>query len=150
MGIKLKVSGVNILLNDLDKYSNDIQKKVGDEIQQWGKNTVEAAKRDVPVDTGALKSSIRDVIGSDRKSVVVKAGGINNVDYAPYIEWGTGAFVDQNFLQEFGLVQYASQFKGAGVKQVNLPARTFLYRNARTELEKTFAEIKKIIESSWK
>ncbi len=58
--------------------------------------------------------------------------------------------MDEAFLQEFGLVQYASQFKGRGERLVNLPMRDFLYRNARTEFNKTVTEIKKIIESSWK
>jgi len=104
----------------------------------------------VPVDTSALKSSIRDVVGSDRLTWIVKVGGINGVNYAPYVVFGTGALVDQSFLQQFGLVQYASQFRGKGEKQVNLPMRDFLYRNARTEFEKTFQNIKKILESSWK
>lgn len=148
--IKVKVSGINVILSGIDQYEKEVQQKIGAEIQDWAKRTEAAAKRDVPVDTGALKSSIRAVLGSDKLTWIVKAGGINNVDYAPYVEFGTGALVDQSFLQQYGLVQYALQFKGKGEKQVNLPARTFLYRNSRTEFEKTFQEIKKIIESSWK
>ena len=148
--LKVKVTGINVLLSGLDQYSNEIQKQAAKEIQDWAKRTVADAQRDVPVDTGDLKSSIRDVVGADRLTWIVKVGGINGVDYAPYVVFGTGALVDQSFLQQFGLVQYASQFRGKGEKQVNLPMRDFLYRNARTEFEKTFQNIKKILESSWK
>lgn len=150
MSIRIKISGVNGVISGLDKFEKEIQHKISEEVSGWAKRTEEDAKRDVPVDTGALKSSIRSVVGADRTTWIVKAGGINNVDYAPYVAFGTGAFVDEAFLQEFGLVQYAAQFKGRGERLVNLPMRDFLYRNARTEFNKTVTEIKKIIESSWK
>jgi hypothetical protein len=148
--LKVKVTGINLLLSGLDQYSNEIQKQAAKEIQDWAKRTVADAQRDCPVITGDLKGTIRDVVGADSLTWIVKVGGINGVDYAPYVVFGTGALVDQSFLQQFGLVQYASQFRGKGEKQVNLPMRDFLYRNARTEFEKTFQNIKKILESSWK
>ena len=145
MSIKVKVSGINALISGLDQYSEQIQLKIQDEVKDWA-NRVEAdAKRDTPVDTGALKNSIRAVLGANGLTWIVKVGGINGVNYAPYVVFGTGSFVNQAFLQEYGLVQYASQFKGKGERTVNLPMRDFLYRNARTEFEKTFQNIKKII-----
>lgn len=150
MAIKVKFSGVQGVITGLKKFEKGVTQKIEEEVGDWADRTESAAKRDVPVDTGALKSSIRAVVGADRKTYIVKAGGINNVNYAPFVNFGTGAFVDESFLQEFGLVQYAQQFKGRGERLVNLPMRDFLYRNARTEFEKTVTEIKKIIESSWK
>ena len=148
MGIKVKISGINAVLSGLDDYSNEIQRKVSEEVQDWAKRTESDAIRDVPVDTGDLRGSIRAVLGANGLTWIVKAGGINGVDYAPYVEFGTGAFVDKGFLQQYGLIQYASQFKGRGERQVNLPQRTFLYRNAADELTKTITEIKKILEIS--
>lgn len=150
MAFKVKISGINIVLNGIDQYSKDVQKQVEDEIKDWAKRTEAAAIRDVPVDTGQLRSTIRSVVGANGITWIVKAGGIKDVDYAPYVEFGTGALVDQSFLQQYGLVSYAQQFKGKGERLVNLPARTFLYRNAADELAKSVAEIKKIIEKSWK
>jgi hypothetical protein len=147
MSVKVKVSGVNLVLSGLDKYSEDLKKLVAEEVKDWADRTEDKAKQDVPVKTGDLKGTIRAVGNPNRLSWAVKVGGINGVNYAPYIEFGTGTFVNQSFLQEFGLVQYASQFKGAGVKQVNLPMRSFLFRNARTEFEKTFQNIKKLLEN---
>ena len=46
-----------------------------------------------------------------------------NAHYAPYIEFGTGGLVDV----PAGLEDYAIQFKGAGIKQVNLTPRPYLF-----------------------
>jgi len=146
--VKVKVSGINIVLDGLKDYGNEIEKKLNAELKDWADRTTANAIRDTPVKTGDLRSSIRAVLGNNGLTWIVKVGGIKGVNYAPYVVFGTGAFVDKSFLQEYGLVQYASQFKGQGVKEVNLPARDFLYANARAEFQKTLAEIKKIIESS--
>lgn len=148
--LKLSISGVNALLSGLDGFSEEIQRKVQEEVRDWAERTEAAAKRDVPVDTGDLKSSIRSVVGANGLTWIVKAGGINGVDYAPYVEFGTGTRVDKAFLQEYGLVKYASDFKGKGEREVNLPARTFLFRNARTELTKSIQAIRKLIEAEAK
>lgn len=148
--IKFEFSGINGLITSVRKYPERVVKGINTELQDWANRTEQAAVRDVPVDTGALRSSIRAVLGADKLTWIVKAGGINGVDYAPYVEFGTGALVDKQFLQQFGLVAYAQQFKGRGLRQVNLPARTFLYRNARTEFEKSVQEIRKIIDNAWK
>jgi hypothetical protein len=148
MSIKIKVSGIQSVISGLADYSNEIQKEVASEIQDWAKRTVADAQRDVPFKTGDLKSTIRDVVGADRLTWIVKVGGINGVNYAPYVVFGTGTFVSDSFLQEYGLVKYASDFKGKGIREVNLPMRDFLYRNARTEFEKTFQNIKKILENN--
>jgi len=148
MSIKIKVSGIQSVISGLADYSNEIQKEVANEIQDWANRTEAAAKRDVPRDTNALANSIRSVVGADRLTWIVKVGGINGVNYAPYVVFGTGTFVSDTFLQEYGLVKYASDFKGKGIREVNLPMRDFLYRNARTEFEKTFQNIKKILENN--
>lgn len=150
MAIKITFKGIEGLISDIRKYPERVANDIQDEIQDWAKRTTEAAKRDVPKDTRALENSIRYVLGKDKLTWIVKAGGINGVNYAPYVEFGTGALVDKNFLQEFGLVQYAQQFKGKGIREVNLPARSYLYRNARTEFEKTVQNIKQIIRDGWK
>jgi hypothetical protein len=148
MAVQVKVSGINILLQDLDKYSKEVQQGIYKEVSDWAKRTESDAQRDVPVDTGALKSTIRSVVSNNGLTWIVKAGGINNVNYAPYIEFGTGARVDKSFLQQFGLTEYASQFKGRQDPFFALPSRSFLYRNARIEFEKALANIKKLIQQT--
>jgi hypothetical protein len=147
MAVQVKVSGINILLQDLDKYSEQVQVAIYKEVKGWADRTEADAQRDVPVDTGALKGTIRSVVSNNGLTWIVKAGGINNVNYAPFIEFGTGARVDNSFLQQYGLVEYASQFKGTQDPFYPLPSRSYLYKNARLEFQKTLANIKKLLQT---
>jgi hypothetical protein len=147
MGVQVKVSGINILLQDLDQYSEKIQAGIYKEVRDWAERTESDAQRDVPVKTSALKGTIRSVVSNNGLTWIVKAGGINGVNYAPFVEFGTGTSVDQAFLQEYGLVQYAKQFKGKQDPFVPLPSRSYLYKNARLEFEKTLANIKKLLQT---
>ena len=147
MAVQVKVSGINILLKDLDQYSLDIQAGIYKEVRDWAERTEADAKRDVAYHTGALQSTIRSVVSNNGLTWIVKAGGIRGVNYAPYIEFGTGTGVDQSFLQEYGLVKYASDFIGNQEPNKPLPERSFLYKNARLEFQKTLANIKKLLQT---
>jgi hypothetical protein len=147
MAVQVKVSGINILLKDLDQYSLDIQAGIYKEVRDWAERTEADAKRDVPYKTGDLQGTIRSVVSNNGLTWIVKAGGINNVNYAPFIEFGTGVNVDKSFLQEYGLVEYARQFKGKQDPFFPLPSRSYLYKNARLEFEKTLANIKKLLQT---
>ena len=102
MAVQVKVSGINILLKDLDQYSEKIQVGIYKEVRDWAERTKSDAQRDVPVKTGDLKGTIRSVVANNGLTWIVKAGGINNVNYAPFIEFGTGSRVDKSFLSEYG------------------------------------------------
>lgn len=148
MAVQVKVSGVDILLKDLDQYSKDVKQGVLDEIREWSVRTEADAQRDVPVKTGDLKGTIRTASENNGLTWIVKAGGIDDVNYAPFIEFGTGVRVDKSFLQEYGLVSYALQFKGNQPPFYPLPSRSFLYKNARIEFEKTLKNIKKLLQQT--
>jgi hypothetical protein len=147
MAVQVKVSGINIILKDLDQYSEKVQAGIYKEVRDWAERTEADAKRDVAYDTGALQSTIRSVVSNNGLTWIVKAGGIKGVNYAPYIEFGTGTGVDQSFLQEYGLVKYASDFIGNQEPNKPLPERSFLYKNARLEFQKTLANIKKLLQT---
>lgn len=149
MSVRLEFKGIQGVISSVRKYPERVVKEINEELQDWAERTEQKAKEKVPVDTGALKSSIRAVLGADKLTWIVKAGGINGVNYAPYVEFGTGTGVDQRWLQEFGLLSYADQFRGKGIREVNIPMNSFLYRNARTEFEKTVKNIQEIIDKAW-
>lgn len=148
MAVRVRLEGINILLQTLEDYSKEVKEQVYNETSQWAQRTESAAIRDVPVDTGDLRSTIRSESENNGITWVVKAGGINNVHYAPYIEFGTGARVNQSFLDEYGLSAYAMQFTGNQEPFSPLPERSFLFRNARIEFEKTLDNIRKILEQT--
>jgi hypothetical protein len=98
MAVQVKVSGINIVLQDLDKYSKKVQKGVYKEVRDWSERTEAAAKRDVPIGlTGNLQKSIGTKSENNGLTWIVKAGGTPKVNYAPFIEFGTGVGVDKSF-----------------------------------------------------
>jgi len=53
---------------------------------------------------------------------------ISEKKYAPYVEFGTGTKVDLSTLQKAGFpTSYAAQFKGAGIRQVNIRPQPFFF-----------------------
>ena len=70
------------------------------------------------VDTGYLKNSNNfDVQDKKYKEI------FNNANYAAFVEFGTGNMVKV----PTELAEYARQFKGKGIRNVNLPARPFFF-----------------------
>lgn len=55
------------------------------------------AKRNCPVDTGRLRSSITSTLGKDEEGVYGVAG--TDVEYAPHVEFGTYRMNAQSFLR---------------------------------------------------
>jgi hypothetical protein len=147
MAVQVKVNGIDTLIKNIEQYSEDVQVGILLEIKSWADRTKIAAVNKVPVKTGDLQSTIRSVVSQNGLTWIVKAGGIKNVNYAPYVEFGTGTEVDDKFLQEYGLVNYASQFKGKERAKYPIPPNSYLYRNARLEFEKTLANIKKLLQT---
>ena len=75
---------------------------------------------------GSLRQSIS--FSGKGKQVVVVA----DKKYAPYVEFGTGGKVKLDDMLELGIPSsYAMQFKGKGIREVNLPARPFFFSSAR-------------------
>jgi HK97 gp10 family phage protein len=56
-----------------------------------------AAIRGCPVDTGRLRASITHEIASDVEGLVGRVG--TDVEYAPYVEFGTGRMAAQPYLR---------------------------------------------------
>lgn len=111
---------MKIRLKQNKSFFTDFAKKYKDEYVEILNETIQNIETEAtslaPVDLGILKSSINGEVN-----------GLNGivgtpVKYAPYMEFGTGGLVDV----PAGLEDYASMFKGAGVKQVNLFPRPFL------------------------
>jgi HK97 gp10 family phage protein len=83
--IKLKIDEGQMrrALNNIEKYSEEVQNKVAKQIAKSTLTIESNAKRNAPVDTGRLRSSINSEITRERGSVGV------GVKYASFIEFGT-------------------------------------------------------------
>lgn len=62
------------------------------------------AKRECPVDTGMLRDSITHRVENGNTGIVG-----TNVEYAPYVEYGTGEFATQGGGRQGGWVYYSEK-----------------------------------------
>lgn len=127
--IGLEISGVNELLKGFDNYKKDsdkaITQAVGDTaraVEKDAKLRLKSGLQQNPkhTRTSRLLSSITRMKIHEKDQFEAVVG--TNVEYAPYIEFGTGDFVE---IPE-GAEDVAAQFKGRGIKKVNIRAVSFL------------------------
>lgn len=114
---------LNKKLAQLQKFS---KQELSNEIGKGAMEIVGRAKQSAAKDTGALRQSINAEASGKGVDVIA------NIDYAPYIEFGTGSQVSLADMKELGIPDaYAAQFKGDGIREVNLPPRPFFFSSAR-------------------
>jgi len=101
----------------MKKMQADYQKEIEEAILVASRQTSYQAKSFAPMDKGGLKSSIRVFHKGMTGEVIV------GVKYGPYQEFGTGSKVQV----PSELRDYAIQFKGAGIRQVNTRGQPYLY-----------------------
>lgn len=133
--MKLNIKGNTAVIKGLETYKRRVESKVKTHFKDWATDTEQMAKARAPTQTGALKNSIH--ADTENNGWVWTVG--TPVNYAPYVEFGTGVLVDV----PQGLEDYAIQFKGKGIKQVNLPARPYLFNSARENFNKLIEKLKK-------
>ena len=125
------------LKKKLDNLRAFDKKTLSNELGRASMDIVRMAKQNVVVDKGALKQSIK----AERKGKTVEV--IAGANYAPYVEFGTGGMVDLDDMVQLGIPpSYAAQFKGKGIKEVNLPARPFFFNAARIGLRNLLVRLK--------
>lgn len=83
--MEIQVKGLDALLKKLDKLGGDIPQSIQKAMLRGGAVFEAGAKEHCPVDTGQLRESIHTE-ALDDSTVTVGT----NVQYAPYVEYGTG------------------------------------------------------------
>lgn len=144
VNIKIDQSDLSKLKKKLDNLRAFESQKLSNELGKTALDISRMAKQTAPVDSGSLKQSIK----AERKGKTVEI--IAGAHYAPYVEFGTGGSVDLNDMLQLGIpASYAAQFKGKGIRDVNLPARPFFFSSGRIGfknlLNRLNGEIKKAI-----
>tara|TARA_Y100001937_G_scaffold92583_1_gene125380 strand:+ start:835 stop:1287 length:453 start_codon:yes stop_codon:yes gene_type:complete len=115
------------------------------EVGAWAMHTAKDASALAPKKTSKLSQSYFPERDGNTARV------FNTKLYAPFIEFGTGAFVDLSELSKLGIpTSYASQFRGQGIKQVNIPAKPHLFPSASKNFDILFKNIQKRILNIWK
>lgn len=100
---KIKTTGFDDLLRQLEKAPDKIVKKVDGVFENNGKEYVARAKRDAPKDTGFLTGEI-----SYRKEKEMRYNIFSSSKYAGYLEFGT----KRNFKPIPGFEKEAAELKG--------------------------------------
>jgi len=136
VSLKFDIRGFDEIKKALDKKVEAVTKGVDAEMD---KSVMEINAKQIqytPVDTGRLRGGNTVDISKplDKKLA-------NEVEYGPYIEFGTGGLVTV----PQGLEEIAMLAKGSGVRKVNMRAQPFFFRAFFEEVPKMLMRIKKII-----
>ena len=129
-----QVQGLTKLLRRVKKLEQEIQDRVDADIEQFVQDVNEEQIRKAPTDLGPLR-----VGNSFRNPKPLEWELFNAVLYAPYVEFGTGKLVQV----PAELQDYAIQFKGKGIREVNLPARPFFFEPFMRRRKELVENIKK-------
>ena len=119
----VEIKGMKELVTKLKKFGKEGEQRIHDTTQ----NTAEEIRLDAvslaPYDHGRLRNSMyKEQIGDLSYKIAT------NVEYAPYMEFGTGGMVDLSYLTQAGYPSSeAAQFKGASQERVHLQPQPFLY-----------------------
>jgi HK97 gp10 family phage protein len=137
--ISFKIEGLDALIKRLGKLSPKIAKEVAMEVNASALAIQSKAKRDVKVDNGTLRNSIQLKEVNVGTKIVYTVGSA--LKYAPYVEFGTGGEVNV----PDGYETFAIQFKGKGIRKINLRARPYLIPAFKSEIPILRKNIKNVI-----
>jgi hypothetical protein len=99
------------------------------------------ARRDVVVDNSTLRSSIQLKEVNTGDKIMYTVG--SRLKYAPYVEFGTGGTVNV----PAGYEDFAIQFKGKGIRKINLRPRPYLIPAFESEIPILRKNIQNVIKN---
>jgi len=123
--LKLKVTGLKVLQNKVDRAIDRITNQIAEDVVKQADYIEMRSKSSAPVATGVLKSSQFRKTESNKPKITIKIGF--RAKYAPYQEFGTGdKFRLNGEYSEFA--DLASKFKtGRKPRLAVKPRRYFLH-----------------------
>lgn len=143
--VNIKINGSDLALLDkkLQKLKKFSKQEFSNQIGFTVADIASKAVSKVPVDTGNLKQSIS--YGAINKNAYVEAKAV----YAPYIEFGTGGFINTNDAQELGInpAMIKAMFSGKGVREVNIKPQPYFFNSVREGFNDLLKRLKKTIKT---
>ena len=149
---KIEILGLEFVKKKLDQAPSILFKKASDIIYETAIEIEKKAQNRVPVDTGALRTSIRSSKLSNGSSMV--KAGLSNVtnskghliNYAAFVEFGTGKKPNLAYkiLDNSALTVYAGTFKGMGLRKSQRAPDAYLFNSTDELLCKMVQRIKNI------
>ncbi len=139
--IKAEISQaeINKAIGKLDLLLKKKRNQVEVVINHHALKIESAAKNRVPTDSGRLKSSIKtEKLGELGRKVYT------NVEYAPYVEFGTYGNVETT-ISGVDYSSVALPFKRSNGGPGGMPGRSFLFRSFEEARPKIIKDLKKVI-----
>jgi HK97 gp10 family phage protein len=121
--IRFKIEGMKEAIRNIQDWELEKIRQSRLQIERSAINIERDAKNAAPVDMGVLRSSIQKSLTATDSGRILSAEVGTNVEYAPFVEFGTGSGVSVPAGQE----EFAMQFKGKTGRKRNYPARPFLF-----------------------
>lgn len=142
--VSFKIEGLDALIKRLGKLPIEIEKEVAEEVNASALAIQSKAKKSVAAnstDNGTLLGSIQLVSVLKDKRILYTVG--SRLKYAPYVEFGTGGTVNV----PAGYEDFAIQFKGKGIRKVNLRPRPYLIPAFESEIPILRKNIQNVIKN---
>jgi HK97 gp10 family phage protein len=121
--IRFKIEGMKEAIRNLKDWEVEKIRQSRLQIERSAINIEREAKNLCPVDDQILRPSIAKTVTASDSGRVLEAEVGTSVEYAPFVEFGTGSGVSVPAGQE----EFAMQFKGKTGRKRNYPARPFLF-----------------------
>jgi hypothetical protein len=125
----------------MGKLAPEIAKEVAMEVNASALAIQSKARRDVVVDNSTLRSSIQLKEINTGDKIMYTVG--SRLRYAPYVEFGTGGTVNV----PAGYEDFAIQFKGKGIRKINLRPRPYLIPAFESEIPVLRKNIQNVIKN---
>lgn len=137
VGAKIDQAQLKQLVGKMEELKRYSKQGLSDEIGAIAMNAARRAKRVAPASAGP---TLKRQIGS--QAMGMNAVVYANTHYAPYVEFGTGMFVDLSETKALGIPDtYAWQFKGK--KDGYMHPQPFFFNSIRYELKAGLDRIEK-------
>jgi HK97 gp10 family phage protein len=121
--IRFKIEGMKEAIRNIKDWEVEKIRQSRLQIERSAINIEREAKNLCPVDDQILRPSIAKKVTATDSGRVLEAEVGTVVEYAPFVEFGTGSGVSIPAGQE----EFAMQFKGKTGRKRNYPARPFLF-----------------------
>jgi HK97 gp10 family phage protein len=142
--ISFKIEGLDTLIQRIGKLAPEIAKEVAMEVNASALAIQSKARRSVAsnsTDKGRLVGSIQLKEINKGDKIIYTVGSA--LKYAPYVEFGTGGEVNV----PAGYEDFAIQFKGKGIRKVNLRPRPYLIPAFESEIPVLRKNIQNVIKN---
>jgi HK97 gp10 family phage protein len=142
--ISFKIEGLDALIKRIGKLAPEIAKEVAMEVNASALAIQSKARKSVAsnsTDKGRLVGSIQLKEINKGDKVVYTVG--SRLKYAPYVEFGTGGTVNV----PAGYEDFAIQFKGKGIRKINLRPRPYLIPAFESEIPILRKNIQNVIKN---